>query len=177
MNTPKNIKILLLVSLLFFLSYEAMAQSRAERRAEQKKREASLKAEVSKLINSGNFSLILVYIPAQDINLSSGNTALQEKRTITIRNDSIIGELPFVGRSSISSYQSTRGGGFIFNDPIRTGTIKQRSRNFLVSLIVNQPAESLDISIEIGFTGEVSMVIRSSRRANARYIGVLQPAR
>ena len=177
MNTSKNIKTLLLVSLLFFLSYEAIAQSRAERKAERTKREASLKEEVSKLITSGNFSLALIYVPGQSQNLSSTGSVLQEKRTIIIRNDSIIGELPFIGRSSMSSYQGARGGGFVFNDPIQTGTIKQRSKNYLVTLLVAQPGESLNISIEIGFTGEISMVIRSSRRSNARYIGVLQPGR
>jgi len=159
------------------MSVDAMAQTRAQRRAIQEQRDSALKAEVAQIVESGNFSLALVFVPARDVNLSGGTSITYDRRTITIRNDSIFGELPFVGRSTVSVYQSTGGGGFVFEDPIQTGEVKRRNRNFLVSLLVNHPGESLNITIEIGFTGEASMVVRSNRRANARYIGVLQPAR
>jgi len=175
-TTTKTFKTLLLLGLMLnFLHHDAMAQSRAERRAAQAQQEKALKAEIAQIIESGNFSLRLVHIPAQNSNLSGGSGVLQEQRTITIRNDSIFGELPFQGSSTVSSYQSSSGGGFRFNDPIQTGTIKQRSRNYVASLLVNHPGESLDITIEIDFKGSVSMIIRSSRRSRASYLGVLQP--
>ena len=174
MKTPKT---LLFILALCLLSFDAMAQSRAERRAIQEYRDAALREEVSRIVESGNFSMRLVFVPAQDANISGMSSSLKQERTITLRNDSIFGELPFMGRSTISSYQSTGGGGFVFEDPIQTGDITRRNRNYLATMLVNHPAESLNITIEIGFTGEVSMIIRSSRRSNARYIGVLQPAR
>jgi len=172
MKTPK---ILLFILVLCLLSFDAMAQSRAERRAIQEQRDSALRAEVAQIVESGNFSLALIFVQARDVNISGG--VPQDPRIVTIRNDSIFGELPFIGRSTVSVYQSTSGGGFSFQDPIQTGEITRRNRDFLVSLLVNHPGESLNITIEIGFTGEASMVIRSNRRANARYIGVLQPAR
>jgi len=171
----KNTKTLLFVLALCLLSFDTMAQSRAERRAERAQQEEVLRAEVSLIMASGNFAMALVFIPGQDINISGGSSMSHEQRTITVRNDSIFGSLPFMGRSTVSSYQSTGGGGFVFEDPIQTGEVKRRNRNYLVSLLVHHPGESLNITIEVGFTGEVSMLIRSNRRANARYIGVLQP--
>jgi len=173
MKTPKT---LFLTLILCLLSFDAMSQTRAERRAIQEQRDSVLRAEVSQILASGNFSLALVFVPARDVNISGGAGILQDQRTVMIRNDSIFGELPFMGRSTVSVYQSSGGGGFVFNDPIQTGEVIRRNRNYLVSMLVHHPGESLNITVEIGFTGEASMVIRSSRRANARYIGVLQPA-
>jgi len=174
MKTPK---ILLLIATLCLLSFDAMSQTRAERRAMQEQRDAALRAEVSQIVHSGNFAMALVFMPARDGNISGGGAAMfQEQRTVTVRNDSIFGSLPFMGRSSVSHYGGTGGGGFVFEDPIQTGEVVRRNRNYLVSMIVNQPGESLNMSIEIGFTGEILMIIRSNRRADARYTGVLQPA-
>jgi len=159
------------------MSVDAMAQTRAQRRAFQEQHDAALRAEVSQIIESGNFSMALIFVPTRDVNISGGAGLLQEQRTIIIRNDSIFGELPFMGRSTVSHYGNVGAGGFAFEDPIQTGEIRRRNRNYLLSMIVNQPGESLNITVEIGFTGEASMIIRSSRRANARYVGVLQPAR
>jgi len=159
------------------MSVDAMAQTRAQRRAFQEQQEAALRAEVSELVASGNFSMALIFVPGQDAGMTGGVTSTQDRRTVTIRNDSIFGTLPFMGRSTVSVYQSTGGGGFVFEDPIQTGEIRRRNRNYLVTMLVNHPGESLNISVEIGFTGEASMIIRSSRRANARYIGVIQPPR
>jgi len=158
---------------LFFLPFEAMAQNRAERREQRRQQERQLRAEVARIVGSENFSLLLVFHPEPNLNLSGGGAIMQDKRIVTVRNDSIFGALPFIGRSTVSVYQSTGGGGFEFSDPIQMSEIKTRNRDFYISLLVHHPGESLRITIKIGFSGEATMTIQSNRRARARYLGSL----
>jgi hypothetical protein len=144
------------------------------RRAEQRQQDSLLKAEVSRLVHSGNFSLLVVHQPSQ-AHHNIGGTINSQPEKIVIRDETITGDLPFQGSAQQSSYH-TSSGAFKFNgDPIKHGTIKERKRNYLMELTVEQPGETFHISVEIGFLGNVSMQVRSNRRATTTFQGVIQP--
>jgi hypothetical protein len=143
----------------------------ANRKAERRQQDSLLRAEVSRLVHSGNFSLVL-NLHQQG---TQGNVASPDPRKVVIRDEMFIGDLPFMGVSTQSTYSSSFGG-FKFNDPIKHGTIKQRKRDYFMEMVIEQPGETFNITVEIPFLGSpVMMYIRSSKRSKVSYIGVIQP--
>jgi hypothetical protein len=143
------------------------------KKAEKRQQDSLLKAEVSYLVHSGNFSMVVVYQPPQ-AHHNMGGVLNSDLQKIVIRDEMLIGDLSFQGSSSQSAYSSSSGA-FKFNDPIKHGSIKERKKNYLMELTVEQPGETFQISVEIDFFGTVSMRVRSNKRSTASYLGVIQP--
>jgi hypothetical protein len=151
-----------MIATLSLNAQDTIKKSRREIKAEK---EALLKEQTKKLLDSKNYMFV-----TKKANPSRGGTIDLTGYTVKITGDTIVSFLPYYGRTYIANLDNQKSP-YDFTQVAESYNLTKVKKGYKVEINVKKEAESITYSFDISDTGFASLTAISSSRQPISYTG------
>ena len=157
--------ILIVILMIATLSLNAQDTNKKSRREIKAEKEALLKEQTKKLLDSKNYMFV-----TKNANPSRGRTVSITGYTVKITGDTIVSFLPYYGRTYIANLDNQKSP-YDFTQVAESYNLTKVKKGYKVELNLKKEMESITYSFDISETGFASLTAISSSRQPINYTG------
>jgi len=157
------LKTICIVSLFALVSFSVFAQTKEEKKA-------ALEAQVKQMIESGEF-----LFAARNMNPMGGRTHIitSSNYGIIVSKDSVISDLPYIGRAYTAPIGSTSSGIKFTSVEFEIKTSPAKKGGWNISIKPKDISDIRELSLIITNTGNTTVNVLSNSRQSISYTGEL----